>query len=133
MTTPRFLDWDTQFFGVRIASLSALDAGPLDSAALERALVWCRTERIDCLYLRSDADDVTTLRAAGEHRFRFVDVRVTTIAKGASPYTAADAALVESHARVMADRTLGGRCLHRGRRERRVVRRRPFDDRPCSS
>lgn len=77
MTTPRFLDWDTQFFGVRIASLSALDAGPLDSAALERALVWCRAERIDCLYLRSDADDVTTLRAAGEHGFRFVDVRVT--------------------------------------------------------
>ncbi|MBK7876119.1 MAG: GNAT family N-acetyltransferase [Planctomycetes bacterium] len=75
--TPRFLDWDTQFFGVRIASLSALDTGPLDGAAMEQALAWCRDERIACLYLRSDSDDVTTLRAAGAHAFRFVDVRVT--------------------------------------------------------
>lgn len=72
--TPRFLDWDTQFFGVRIAGLQARECGGED---LRRALDWCRAERVACLYLRSDADDVTTLRAAAEHAFRFVDVRVT--------------------------------------------------------
>ncbi|MBI5365227.1 MAG: GNAT family N-acetyltransferase [Planctomycetes bacterium] len=76
MTLPRFLEWDTQFFGARIASLSAPATG-LDDAALRAADDWCRAERVDCLYLRSDADDVTTLRAAGELGFRFVDVRIT--------------------------------------------------------
>lgn len=76
MTNPFFLDWDTQFFGARIASLSAPASG-LDDAALRAADGWCRAERVDCLYLRSDADDVTTLRAAGALGFRFVDVRIT--------------------------------------------------------
>lgn len=73
-SSPRFLDWDTQFFGVRIASLQPRECGV---ESLRRALDWCRAERIACLYLRSDADDVTTLRAAGELHFRFVDVRMT--------------------------------------------------------
>lgn len=72
--TPRFLEWDTEFFGVRIASLHARDSSP---GALREALDWCRKESIACLYLRSDADDTGTLRVAGELGFRFVDVRMT--------------------------------------------------------
>lgn len=75
-TLPRFLEWDTQFFGPRIASLSAPASGA-DAGELRAAESWCRSERIDCLYLRSDADDVTTVRAASELGFRFVDVRIT--------------------------------------------------------
>lgn len=72
--TPRLLEWDTQHFGVRVASLHG---AALDDAAMLRALDWCRAERVECLYLRSDADDVTTLRSAGAAGFRFVDVRLT--------------------------------------------------------
>ena len=80
--SPRFLEWDSQFFGVRIASLqgTAIEAGPM-----EHALEWCLEQRIDCLYLRSDADDVVTLRSAGAHGFRFVDVRMTLDLELAAP------------------------------------------------
>ena len=73
--TPLLLDWDTQFFGVRIASLHA--AAPVDDAAMRAVLDRCREQRVECLYLRSDADDDVTLRSAGTHGFRFVDVRLT--------------------------------------------------------
>lgn len=56
-------------------------------------------------------DEPEPSHRANGYKVRFVDVRVTVVAKGASPYTAADAALVESHARVMADRTLGGLAI----------------------
>ncbi len=42
------------------------------------------------------------------HKARLVDIEVTVVAQGASPFTAADPALVESYNRIMADRTLGG-------------------------
>lgn len=70
----RFLDWDSEFFGRRIASVSSPG---LDRAAMDRVLEWRRRERIDCLYLLSDAGDLVTLRLAEERGFRLVDVRVT--------------------------------------------------------
>lgn len=42
------------------------------------------------------------------HAFRRVDLRVQVVALGIDPHTLADAPLVEAHARIMADRTLGG-------------------------
>ena len=50
-------------------------------------------------------------RRTTRHKLRFLDVDVTVVAKGASPFTVADPALVESFARLMADRSLGGLAL----------------------
>jgi dTDP-4-amino-4,6-dideoxy-D-galactose acyltransferase len=92
----RVLDWDTQFFGVRIASLQGSELGPED---VRQALAECERERVECLYLRSDADDVTTLRAAGEHGFRMVDVRITFDARMAElPTLAAHPGVRAAHA-----------------------------------
>lgn len=45
------------------------------------------------------------------HKDRFVDIDITVLASGSNPYTAADAAVVESFNRLFADRTLGGVAL----------------------
>lgn len=42
---------------------------------------------------------------------REVEIGVTVVASGANPYAAADAAVVETFARIVADRTLGGLAL----------------------
>lgn len=51
---PRFLEWDTRFFGVRIGTLAAHG---LSEERWRAALEWCRKERIECLYLLSDQHD----------------------------------------------------------------------------
>lgn len=71
---PEHLEWDSTFFGVRVARIEGRE---LASDELRTAVNASRDDRVDCLYLRSDANDVTTLRSAGEHGFRFVDVRIT--------------------------------------------------------
>lgn len=53
--SPRFLEWDTNFFGVRIASLAA--HGLREKRDFDAALEWCRRERIECLYVLSDEKD----------------------------------------------------------------------------
>jgi ribosomal protein S18 acetylase RimI-like enzyme len=70
----RVLEWDSAFFGVRIAT-----AGdePLSSAEIDGALTSCREQSIDCLYLLVGAGDLATLRAAADRGFRLVDVRMT--------------------------------------------------------
>src|SRR5262245_35005785 len=73
-TQARFLDWDTRFFGVRVASLQARALG---HGQMERELEWCRTNAIECVYLLADAGDLETLRTAQERGFRLVDIRVT--------------------------------------------------------
>lgn len=72
--TPELLEWDSTFFGVRIARIEGRELTTPDARA---AVAWCREQRVDCCYLRSDADDIATLRSAGEEGFRFVDVRMT--------------------------------------------------------
>jgi ribosomal protein S18 acetylase RimI-like enzyme len=69
----RFLDWDSEFFGCRIA---LLQESRLNEDALAQSLGWCRRERIDCLYFLADRDPATVAlaEAAG---FQLVDVRVT--------------------------------------------------------
>lgn len=56
-------------------------------------------------------DESTPERRTTRHKLRVLDVQVTVVAKGASPYTIADPALVEAFSRLMADRTLGGLAL----------------------
>lgn len=69
-----FLEWDSKFFGYRIATVLRPS---LDAASMDQVLSWCAEHRIDCLYYLSEATDAATLGLAHERGFRFVDVRVT--------------------------------------------------------
>lgn len=74
-TSPiRLLPWDTEFFGLRIA---ALNAAPLETGAIARLVEEAREQRIDCVYLLSDATDVGRVQSAEQVGFRFVDIRIT--------------------------------------------------------
>ena len=68
------LDWDTEFFGFRIARLSE---ETLDSKDVDEVDRWCRKNDIACLYFLSRSDDSATLQLAQERGFRLVDVRQT--------------------------------------------------------
>jgi dTDP-4-amino-4,6-dideoxy-D-galactose acyltransferase len=70
----RYLDWDSEFFGARIARFEDNRLTP-DTAA--RALAWCRENRIECLYLLTDATHAETSIIADQAGFRLVDVRMT--------------------------------------------------------
>ena len=93
MTSPagraacRFLDWDSEFFGCRIARLEGFR---LSEDALDRATAWCSRERIDCLYFLADPDPATIALAEAAH-FHLAGIRVTLEADphGAPPPAAA--------------------------------------------
>jgi dTDP-4-amino-4,6-dideoxy-D-galactose acyltransferase len=68
------LEWDSHFFGHRIARLNC---SRLDQEHVERAIQWCRDEKIDCLYFLSDSDDALTVRLCEQNQFRQTDVRLT--------------------------------------------------------
>lgn len=53
-------------------------------------------------------DEPEPMRSVIGHKMRAVEVRVTVLASGASPFSAADPALVESFNRLAAAPTLGG-------------------------
>ncbi len=79
------LEWDSAFFGRRIATLAGQ---PLDADTLVRALASCRTQAVDCLYLLADADDLAGLRLAEAYAFQLMDVRMTlATAVGVGPGT----------------------------------------------
>lgn len=72
------LDWDSRFFGRRIARLNGprLDQTRQDDP-LKDALDWCAAERVDCLYLLAESDDAATVELARRHGFALTDVRIT--------------------------------------------------------
>jgi dTDP-4-amino-4,6-dideoxy-D-galactose acyltransferase len=70
----RFLEWDSEFFGKRIARLHGTR---LDQNKIHEVLDWCRSRSIDCLYFLADSDDPPTIWLAEEHHFRLVEVRYT--------------------------------------------------------
>ena len=70
----RLLQWDSEFFGVRIATVTA---SRLTSQVVEQLRSWCSQERIDCLYFLSGAEDVGTMRLAEDNGFRVTDIRLT--------------------------------------------------------
>jgi dTDP-4-amino-4,6-dideoxy-D-galactose acyltransferase len=70
----QFLQWDSDFFERKIARLVVTT---LTQGDLERALAWCRSNSIDCLYFLAEVDDVRMLRLAEDHGFRNVDTRMT--------------------------------------------------------
>lgn len=69
-----FLEWDSTFFGSRIARVTEPALTEADAAAVED---WCQQERIDCLYWLIDAGDLPSIRVAEQHRFQLVDIRMT--------------------------------------------------------
>jgi dTDP-4-amino-4,6-dideoxy-D-galactose acyltransferase len=69
-----YLDWDSEFFGRRIARV----VGPrLTEKLIADIDSWCSLQSIECLYFLADSTDQRTARLAQETGFRFVDVRVT--------------------------------------------------------
>jgi dTDP-4-amino-4,6-dideoxy-D-galactose acyltransferase len=70
----QLLDWDTDFFGFRIARVQAKR---LTDADLPAILDWCAAQQIRCLYLLASSTDRQTARIAAEHHFRFADIRTT--------------------------------------------------------
>lgn len=70
----KYLDWDSNFFGRRIASITL---SRLNKDVIEQVMIWCNLHDIDCLYFLSDPNDAVTIRLAEESRFRLVDIRVT--------------------------------------------------------
>lgn len=69
-----YLDWDSNFFGLRIARLNR---SRLDEETVASALAWCVSNRIDCLYFLADSDHPATPILAGKNGFRLTDVRMT--------------------------------------------------------
>ena len=72
--TCEFLEWDSQFFGLRIARLTE---PRLTSGIVASARHWCRANQIDCLYFLADSDDPDTVTLAQVNAFRLVDIRLT--------------------------------------------------------
>lgn len=70
----RLLQWDTEFFGFRIARVSKLHLACED---MRTVLDWCAREHIRCLYLLAASDDSTTIQLAENHDFHLADIRVT--------------------------------------------------------
>jgi dTDP-4-amino-4,6-dideoxy-D-galactose acyltransferase len=70
----QYLDWDSNFFGYRIARITV---DRLSQETIEPIMAWCNSHHIDCLYFLADALDAATARLAEDNRFRFVDIRAT--------------------------------------------------------
>ncbi len=74
----RFLEWDTDFFGVRIGRVMASRLSERDVGAL---MGWCREQRIRCLYFLCLQDHDESVHVAERHGFHLVDVRMDFLRK----------------------------------------------------
>jgi dTDP-4-amino-4,6-dideoxy-D-galactose acyltransferase len=70
----RVLDWDSQFFGCRIARLEGARLLPGDVGAIDD---WCAAGRIDCLYFLAESGCPQTIATAEANGFGFKDLRIT--------------------------------------------------------
>jgi len=68
------LEWDTQFFGRRIADIKPLR---LTERIMDYVLARCREWGIECLYYQSDCHHAPSVQLAEQHGFHFVDIRLT--------------------------------------------------------
>jgi ribosomal protein S18 acetylase RimI-like enzyme len=66
------LPWDSEFFGMRVARID----GTVDAAQLAAGDGWCRRREVKVAYLQLPIDRSSTIRAAEQLGFSFVDVRV---------------------------------------------------------
>lgn len=70
----KFLDWDSEFFGVRIGRIKREILTP---EIWENARQWCSDNKIDCLYFLADLSDAETTVLAEKNGFHFTDIRMT--------------------------------------------------------
>jgi dTDP-4-amino-4,6-dideoxy-D-galactose acyltransferase len=70
----KFLDWDSRFFGFRIARINV---HRLNEAIVDSISKWSRLHLIDCLYFLADAGDADSVILCEENGLRFVDIRIT--------------------------------------------------------
>jgi dTDP-4-amino-4,6-dideoxy-D-galactose acyltransferase len=68
------LDWDSAFFGFRIARLRE---ARLTALTVTDSLEWAYREKIRCLYFLTACHAYETMDLAGANGFRIADVRVT--------------------------------------------------------
>jgi dTDP-4-amino-4,6-dideoxy-D-galactose acyltransferase len=72
-TLCKFLEWDSEFFGARIARI---DSNHLTVESLDRIFQWRRENNIDCLYFLCASDDDKSIIVAENAGFHLVDVRL---------------------------------------------------------
>jgi dTDP-4-amino-4,6-dideoxy-D-galactose acyltransferase len=70
----RLLEWDSEFFGRRIARV---ESARLTPEGAEGVLRWARSEAVDCLYYLVDVAETGSIHLAEDAGFRLVDTRVT--------------------------------------------------------
>jgi dTDP-4-amino-4,6-dideoxy-D-galactose acyltransferase len=68
------LDWDSEFFGFRIARLRK---HYLTTQSLREVLKWCGREQIRCVYFLAAGDSFETNEIAGANGFKIADIRYT--------------------------------------------------------
>jgi dTDP-4-amino-4,6-dideoxy-D-galactose acyltransferase len=68
------LDWDSGFFGRRIARINS---SRLKADEFRQVIQACQAEEVDCIYLLADSDDDATIAGAENFGFHLVDLRVT--------------------------------------------------------
>lgn len=68
-----YLDWDSEFFGHRIARANPTR---LDHLSMNELVSWCSENRIECVYLLAEPDDPQTARLAEVNEFLLADVRL---------------------------------------------------------
>jgi dTDP-4-amino-4,6-dideoxy-D-galactose acyltransferase len=74
LTPAHLLDWDSAFFGFRIAQLTRHS---LTDELADQVIRWCSRNDIRCLYFLAASDDPQTVVSAEKHGLRLVDVRLT--------------------------------------------------------
>lgn len=71
-TLCRFLDWDSAFFGIRIAWV---ELSSLTATQMEDSLRWCQENHIRCLYFLCPFDHRESVRLAETHQFQLVGLK----------------------------------------------------------
>lgn len=74
----KILDWDSRFFGRRIARCELRRLTPRTWPKIRK---WCAAKRIDCLYFLADPTDLRTRGIVETERFKLADVRLTLSAE----------------------------------------------------
>lgn len=70
----RFLDWDSEFFAYRLASINGHQ---LNAAQWTEIQAWCTAQQIDGLYFLADSADAPTIQQAAQAGFLLSGLRMT--------------------------------------------------------
>ncbi len=95
------LEWDSAFFGCRIARFEGASYTDADARA---TLGFCAEHGVECIYILLDADDAEGRATAQESGARFVDVRVTFEASLTGPQRRLDGEPAEAVIRPATER-----------------------------